>query len=76
MRDFKVEPIPETFLDRLKKEHAELEERTGKLDLFIGTTPFHQLTDADQDDLVEQLRYMQMYLHVLHRRVTRIVQKH
>ena len=76
MGDFKVETIPETFLDRLKKEHAELAERTGRLNQFIDTTPFYKLTTDDQTDLRVQLTYMQGYAGILARRLNRLTAHH
>lgn len=61
------------FRTRLMHEYRELRERVAKLEMFTLTSEFHTaITQADRDDLREQLEYMQKYRDVLSRRVSRL----
>jgi len=53
------------FLDRLKVEHDELEEKVAKLDAFIGTEKFDTLPPYMQGLLVAQQGAMTTYLTLL-----------
>ena len=61
-----------TFLDRLKVERAELGTRVTKLENFIDTLAFTQLSGEDRVDLRLQLTHMRHYLVILIRRIDRI----
>jgi hypothetical protein len=52
-------------------EFSELQRRVEKLKSFIGTEDFRNLPEIDRLDLSEQLQYMNSYLEVLSRRVSR-----
>ncbi len=55
----------ETFLDRLKQEHSELNDRSKKLYQFVNSDAIANLSRANQILLREQLQHMEGYLGVL-----------
>lgn len=64
--------MAETFLDRLRVERSELEEKISKLDEFINHKPndiFEGLDKKDQFLLVSQLSVMKEYLNLLTTRI-------
>ena len=61
----------ETWLDRLKVEHAQVKERFDKLDNFILGETFSGLPAVERTDLCEQWRHMDGYVQVLERRLAR-----
>jgi hypothetical protein len=61
---------PESFLDRVIKEKAELAEKTSKLDDFIENNPkFSELSNINRILLVNQFNAMEMYLYALDSRI-------
>lgn len=60
------------FLERLKKELTELEERTQKLEEFIGGENFSSIDWAQQDLLKVQLQSMKTYSKCLEVRLYRL----
>ena len=60
------------FLDRLKKEHADLLEKYQKLDAFIDTDAFQKLDSRDRELLVEQQDAMLHYGSILEERISRL----
>lgn len=54
---------------RVVNEHAELLQRTEKLDLFQATDIYHNLPEAERRRMDRQLTYMQLYLNVLQERI-------
>lgn len=65
-------PVPTTFKDRLRAEHAELNERLGKLEKFIGSPAYIALPGLDQGDLATQAMQMREYRETLDRRLGRL----
>lgn len=61
----------ETYIDRMKDEFVELNERTHKLQLFFGTDTYFSLDDAEQRDLIVQYHSMFAYLTTLRSRLVR-----
>ena len=59
----------ETFLDRLKTERVELDEKIVKLHAFTKTETFASLEQSAQKALSEQLTHMTDYLNVLNHRI-------
>lgn len=53
------------FLERLKDEKTQLEDKTSNLSSFFGSTEFKKLSTANQLLLMEQVELMQRYLNVL-----------
>jgi hypothetical protein len=60
-----------TLLERLRAEHAELKERTKKLNTFLDSQGFAALHWVDQHDLERQYGIMTRLLAVLDRRLVR-----
>ena len=61
---------PESFLDRVIKEKAELAERTSKLKDFIDNNPkFDELTNINRILLINQFNAMELYLYALDSRI-------
>lgn len=59
-----------SHIDRMKKEHKELEENIRKLNAFIHGNPvFKTLDDAEQARMIKQSGFMESYLHVLASRI-------
>lgn len=65
-------PEPTTFKDRLRAEHAELNERLGKLEKFIDSPAYIALPGIDQADLATQASQMREYSTTLARRLGRL----
>lgn len=63
---------PSTFLDRLKAEHAQLQERCEKLAQFLTSEGFQGLPDTDRRLLQDQYEYMTCYMGVLVQRLGRL----
>ncbi len=61
----------ETFLDRLRVEHAELKDKTKKLSTFLDSQGFLALHWVEQNDLDRQYGIMRRYLDVLSSRLNR-----
>lgn len=61
--------IAETFKDRLAIEYEQLEERLGKLRVFIRSELFQSLAEEDRNLLVEQEKAMDSYLAILNTRI-------
>lgn len=61
--------VSETFKDRLTIEYAQLEERLGKLRVFIQSERFENLAEEDRNLLVEQEKAMDSYLSILNTRI-------
>ena len=61
-----------SFLDRLYKEHEELEIKVVALKDFLDTLFYKTLYDIEKDDLKVQLQYMELYLAVLNKRINRL----
>lgn len=59
------------FRARLSMEFSELTIRRDKLRHFILSDKYDELPEIDRKDLREQLEYMEGYLSVLNRRVSR-----
>lgn len=70
-----VRQKPETFLDRMRKEFDELEDRHDKLDAFIKSPNFNKIPDIEQEDLTMQRGAMCEYMVILARRIVRNSQK-
>ena len=65
----------ETFLDRLKAEKDELNERIEKLNAFMGTPAFDELSREAQGLLTLQLSSMETYETCLHLRLVELETK-
>lgn len=61
----------ETYIDRVKIEKAELNERMKNLDKFIHSEKFGNLDDEDQSLLLGQFGAMLSYFHILKRRIAK-----
>lgn len=62
--------MEQTFLDRLKLERSELNEKTEKLTDFVTKIEsFSKLSAANQNLLIEQLNVMNRYLGILDIRI-------
>ncbi len=60
-----------TFLERIRKEKDELEDKLEKLENFIANNSlFSNLSDCEQKLMVIQLNTMMMYRYVLGERIT------
>lgn len=62
--------MPETFYYRLISEKTELEERITKLASFLKSDKVDQIDPAQLPLLQEQYIAMNMYSHVLGKRIT------
>ena len=61
-----------TFVDRMRKELTELQDKINKANAFIlGNEQFKRLDEDEQNDLVEQRNAMQTYGKILVRRLNR-----
>ena len=58
---------------RVVDEKSSLDEKIGKLVAFMDSDASQVLSLTEEDDLEEQLRYMQKYSEVLERRISRFV---
>ena len=61
--------IAETFKDRLTIEYAQLEERLGKMRVFIQSERFQNLDEEYRNLFVEQGKAMASYLSILNIRI-------
>jgi len=61
--------MAETFLDRLVKEHEDLDNKVCKLQDFLKTEAFFNLGGADKILLKAQLETMRTYLDILSVRI-------
>lgn len=61
--------VADTFKDRLTIEYAQLEERLGKLRVFIQSERFQNLDEEDRNLFVEQGKAMASYLSILNIRI-------
>ncbi len=62
--------VPESFLDRVIKEKAELTEKISKLKDFIENNPkFDELTNINRILLTNQFNAMELYLYALDSRI-------
>ena len=61
--------VSETFKDRLTIEYAQLEERLGKLRVFIQSERFQSLDEEYRNLFVEQGKAMASYLSILNIRI-------
>lgn len=59
------------FRTRLFDEYGDLKRKIEKLKNFIISDTIDDLPKIEQSDLKEQLKYMQKYLSVLSKRVSR-----
>lgn len=64
--------LADSFVDRMKLELDELDERINKLEKFIETDSFISLEETDRNLLNEQLQAMHSYLCVLSCRMKRV----
>lgn len=55
----------ETFLDRLKIEHDELNQKIKDLSSFISTDAYYKLSKANKILLSQQLNHMVNYREIL-----------
>lgn len=62
----------DTFLDRLKAEHAELGEKIKKLDTFLFTPHSVDAGDVQRNLLLAQLAVMQSYQNILGLRISHL----
>lgn len=58
---------------RVVDEKSSLDEKIEKLVAFMDSDASQVLSLTEEDDLEEQLRYMQKYSEVLERRISRFV---
>ena len=61
--------VSETFKDRLTIEYAQLEERLGKMRVFIQSERFQNLDEEYRNLFVEQGKAMASYLSILNIRI-------
>lgn len=64
-------PAPTTFVDRMRVELGELNDKLTRLQIFIGTERFNALPPEEREDQRDQMRAMQQYSTVLTRRLAR-----
>jgi hypothetical protein len=57
------------FVTRVLIEAQELSEKLNKLNLFMGSAKFPQLTRVEKDLLYEQQRAMSTYVQILGKRL-------
>ena len=58
------------YIERMKSEHKELEERVKKLNAFIHSNEaFRKLDDMEQARMIKQAGFMESYLSVLNSRI-------
>lgn len=61
---------PESFLDRMVKEKADLAEKVSKLKDFIENNPkFDELTNINRILLINQFNAMELYMYALDSRI-------
>lgn len=68
--------LSETFLDRLKIEAEELAEKQSKLNKFVGTEKFKELTWEQQRLIEAQFGAMLSYLTILQVRIEQLSPKY
>ena len=69
-KTYDLADAPESFLDRVIKEKAELAEKTSKLKDFIENNPkFDELTNINRILLINQFNAMELYLYALDSRI-------
>lgn len=56
---------------RVVDEKSELDEKISKLTSFMGSDASNVLSLTEEDDLEEQLEYMEKYSKVLERRISK-----
>lgn len=59
------------FIERMRVEYTELDEKIHKLDAFFHSQIFTNLPEHDKDLLAEQHRHMSRYSVVLYKRIAR-----
>lgn len=60
-----------TFIDRMRIEHKELEDKLYRLNQFIETDDYNKLSSDDRHDLIFQAEAMTAYQAILFRRLQR-----
>ena len=69
-KTYDLADAPESFLDRVIKEKADLAEKTSKLKDFIENNPkFDELTNINRILLINQFNAMELYLYALDSRI-------
>ena len=69
-KTYDLADAPESFLDRVIKEKADLAEKTSKLKDFIDNNPkFDELTNINRILLINQFNAMELYLYALDSRI-------
>lgn len=68
-------PRPSTHVERMEVESLELHEKINRLKVFTQGSIFEKLSDADQEDLHNQLSAMKLYVEILDRRIDRAKSK-
>lgn len=58
---------------RVVDEKSSLDEKIGKLVAFMDSDASQVLSLSEEDDLEEQLEYMQKYSEVLERRISKFI---
>ena len=61
----------EAFVERMVKEHDEVNERLNKLSCFLDSNKFQDLPSDEQFDLINQYHAMAIYRLSLRRRLKR-----
>lgn len=61
-------PAPETYLDRLRAERDDLNEKYQKLGIFINSVGFGKLDKTSQEDLRIQYEVMAPYALIINKR--------
>jgi hypothetical protein len=65
---FTLEIPKETFLDRLRVERDDLNQKYKKLGSYLDTPPFYSLTEEAQSDLRLQYEVMPPYVFIINKR--------
>lgn len=60
------------LIRKLEAEHASVNERFQRLDAFIMSDRYQELPAEDRVDLSAQWRYMDGYVSILMRRISRL----
>lgn len=63
------EAAPTDFRDRVRAEHLEVDDRSQKLEAFLGTEAYSKLPEAEQKRLCSQYQIMRDYAEVLRQRI-------
>ena len=61
-----------TFIERLKAEKVELDEKIEKLDAFTKSGKFNEIDPVQMTLLNIQLQAMKTYSEILHERIVRL----